>query len=703
MLGKLEQKLDKNDLILLGLFFVVYAFINFYLSSKFFPLTEGWFSETAMYILDGQIMYKDFAMYIPPVFPMLIAGLIKIFGYSFMVLRIYGILERLVLFLFIYLLLRKFFNTKISIIALLISGIFYITNLQDIFYGYYQTSLLLAVVCFYFFYSSLNSVTKKSKNLFAVLAGVFLGLLIFCKHVTGVVIAFCILAVCLFLRIVKRNKCYYKTLSFVILGALSVCLPTILILCLTGAFSPMMSQLFGGASSKGTIFDVLVNCFVNGFNIHRLAFAALFITLILMLCYKPTRKKVDVFVYIAFIACLIFVVIDFVLLIKKAEAVTLDLSILMLLPLAFLCSILLLAIYLLTKLTENQKINIFINCLFIIVYLLLFFYVVNFHLICVCANSMILISTYISAGLFWSGVVFLIYLLVCYFKKKDAFGGAIKYHSVFNYFLCFVFAEIILYIHSFSGNFESHGTLLIFALYLCLLFKIITTNCNKLVEGLRTKQKEIVHSPIKVVNTKRSISVVGVLKSFVALFCCVAMCVSLVVCAFAQRVYAPYYWWGVGTIKPITESTKAVDDPNLKGFVFEENYANELNYVYALLNETKKEGDTMYTYANINYFNVMTGLKSPTFAKVHFFDVCTDKMALNDLKVLQQTLPNFIIYCDYSERTYEMHERYYRNGNRLGQRDLFEGIKQIVSENGYQLLYSSKYISEDTIYFYYKN
>jgi len=77
-----------GSLISVGIIFA-YSLLTY---NKFFPITEGWWSVFSHYILNGQVPYRDFYMFLPPAYPLLITKFISLFGYNFIYLRILGVI-----------------------------------------------------------------------------------------------------------------------------------------------------------------------------------------------------------------------------------------------------------------------------------------------------------------------------------------------------------------------------------------------------------------------------------------------------------------------------------------------------------------------------------------------------------------------------------------------------------------------------------
>ncbi len=669
-----ENEKHKKNILYISILLLLLAGYNLFLCNKFFPVTEGWFSEYAMYILDGQIMYKDFFMYIPPLYPLIIAFLIKIFGNYYLVLRIYGIVERLILVLIVWLILKHYFSNKSCFISILIASILYMTNLQDLFYGYYQTSLLIAMFSLLFFINSNNiEFSNRKRFFFASLSGISVGILLYCKHTLGLICFLLYLALFIFYIIMNKND---RSLKYLIIYAFSFCLVVIIgiiILQSLGALNPMIDQLFFSSNSKGSLWNILLNFIVNAKEYLNFIIISLIVGIYCVFSNFLLKNKfnnrykllLDIIIYTLFDIYVLFMLLD--------SSINITAFLILIL---FLFSFLLVLNFFLFKkcIRKSFSDNIFV-CVFCVILLSIFFvslFYPKFSNFSSNFASNPLMSISISYGSFYICVFIALYYFVKYLIRSKY--RLINNNYDFNIISISCFSAMVLYVHSMSGTMEIHGSLLALSLVLCIIFQDIFKRINS-----------------------RLIKF-----NYYNIFCLSFIIVMCIVSCFTQRIYKPYHWWGVGASPSITEQTSYLKDPTLKGFKIEKKQADELNYIYDLVINLKNENDTMYTFASINYFNVMSGLKSPTFAKVHFFDVCTDEYAISDLKIIQETEPNFIVYIDYDENTYITHEKLYRNDNYCGQRVLIDGIKKLCDSEKYELIYISKNISEDPIYFYHK-
>lgn len=111
------KKLLKNIALFIGLIIIVsgHVFIQ-----ELLNLDEMWIYNFARCILNGLLPYKDFSIIITPLFPMISALLLKIFGDEMIVLRFAEVIEITTILFLSYKILRSLnLNKGISLIAIL--------------------------------------------------------------------------------------------------------------------------------------------------------------------------------------------------------------------------------------------------------------------------------------------------------------------------------------------------------------------------------------------------------------------------------------------------------------------------------------------------------------------------------------------------------------------------------------------------------
>ena len=89
------------------------------------------------------------------------------------------------------------------------------------------------------------------------------------------------------------------------------------------------------------------------------------------------------------------------------------------------------------------------------------------------------------------------------------------------------------------------------------------------------------------------------------------------------------------------------------------------------------------SFPHINYFNVMSGLPSPTFGKVDYFDVAPDSVAMRDAALLRKNPPTFIVWMELDSNEWNAQETLFRGGKESGQRQIQRVYEQLTSSGAY--------------------
>ncbi len=78
----------------------------------------------------------------------------------------------------------------------------------------------------------------------------------------------------------------------------------------------------------------------------------------------------------------------------------------------------------------------------------------------------------------------------------------------------------------------------------------------------------------------------------------------------------------------------------------------------------------MYSFPDINYFDVTAELPSPTFGKVDYFDAEPYSMAVRDAEVLRLHPPTWLVGMELTPAERSAHEDLFRGGRPSGQREI---------------------------------
>ncbi|HNW74369.1 MAG TPA: glycosyltransferase family 39 protein, partial [Bacteroidales bacterium] len=614
------------------------------------------FQDFNNYIKDGDIVYKDFYLFITPTFPYLMAAIGEIFGGSFLSFRLFGIIERLILIIVVYRILKRFYPDKIIFPALLTASIIYMSNVQDVFYGYNQTILLCSIIVIFYAIKILENLNVRPIR-YSILFGIFSGITFSIKQTTGILLPVSLALTILLINWNNNRKLALKSILTAFISALFVLSILILMLIESSAFTPFIEQVFLGASSKGNIFTILFS-FLPEIATKK----SLVITIILISIFLFTNLRE-----------------------KSSKANNLSIKILLMLSIILLG---ILIIYLCFK-------PIFLGCLTWDITVILF--------LCVVIGSIFIWNLRNSNDLFkfrtvvfYYGIIFLLLIGILLFITNHQINSA-DYdllrknrqefiYALFFFQIIFIFSLIynkksnidgfsnekkilvvlgsivIMYIHGMSHIIEDHGTILAFSIVICELLFIKT-----------------------VLNSVKN--------AFIIIFC-----MSMIVGIVIQRNNFTYHWWGVN-LSPTTYKAQFVfDDPKLYGLKSDYSTTSNMNKIFHIVNNNKKYDDLMYTFPHINYFNVMADLRSPTKAKVHYFDVCCDEMAIKDSYILYNKKPDFIVWQSLTEQEWMLNEYYFRAKKRSGQRNLQDVYNRLIHNGDYLLLGKFVLNLSDTIF-----
>lgn len=260
----------RRDFILgLSTLLTIVAIYNLIYFNRYFPLSEGWFSVYARYILRGSIPYRDFQLALTPLYPLKIAALIHFFGRDFIVLRIFGILLILGMSSVLFALLSRVFPVYIASFISIVSIMYYQSGVAHITYDFIHFVTTYSLLSTYFVCKYVESDDHSFKtrkglrtNIFLLLAGSFGAFAFLTKQSNGfVLIAFTLLAIAITAYKRERGRLFSSGIVYCI----GVLLPTscvVIWLSSEGAFSPFIHQaVFEAGRSKGTLVPILFRWF----------------------------------------------------------------------------------------------------------------------------------------------------------------------------------------------------------------------------------------------------------------------------------------------------------------------------------------------------------------------------------------------------------------------------------------------------------
>ena len=242
---------------------------NLLFFNRFFPITDGLWSLTARYILSGKMPYRDFHVYVPPLFPLKIAGFVSLFGYDFIYLRILGIFAMLAMTTLLFLIFVRFVPAYTSaIVTVLVMVVFQSHNILPT-YDYTVFGFIYIFLSTVLFYNYLDFQRKRLNfwkfNLF--LCGIFVSLLFLTKQNYGGLFIFTFI----FLIVLINRK---RALWPLVIYLAGLVLPLVIVLVWlikNQALVPFIQQVFFDAlSSKGGMYRVFFAWFFDLFKNNML-------------------------------------------------------------------------------------------------------------------------------------------------------------------------------------------------------------------------------------------------------------------------------------------------------------------------------------------------------------------------------------------------------------------------------------------------
>ena len=639
-------------------FLMLYFVFNFFFINKFFPITEGWFQDYARYMMEGQFPYRDFYVPVPPGFIYLVKLLRSFFGDIFIYYRIYGLLERMVLVSLVFFMFKRLFSGKVLFIAVFTGSVMYIANLQDIFYSYYQTSFLFAILVLYSIICMFEQYNYKDVYFWSFVYGSCSACSFLFKQTIGsllpIALGFIFIMVT-FRRNLKKTLicCGISTTSaIVILGLVAY------VLSVNNALIPCIEQIFLGAQSKGSFQNIFFGFISRMITEASVIFILIYLTIIICFyVYQRYSFEPIKILCMSLISILGFAIVTFSFVLPLMRESDNRVVIL----LCFLLfTILTLSSYLYNLYNNKHKSLLLFGIVFVTLFVFLLFIKPEIFTEW-CFNAIgirqsIIPSVFLISFLWW----------IYEFYDLSRFGFRLSYNTNIKAIKLFVLSAsfVIMYTHSLSYIVEEHGTLLIAVL---LLGQLLSAH---------------------VVNLKFEF----LLKSITVLYCFLSIFII-----FVQKSSFPYYWWGVNTLPPISKSKCLYQDPNLIHFYGDQLSVTEMNKIYSFIEKNKRFDDKLYTFPHINYFNVMSSLDSPTFAKVHYFDVCPDFVVEKDLKKKKKTPPKFVLIQTLEEWEWKFHEKVFRSGRKSAQRKIIEYYKSQIDNDNYKLIKKFRIGNSDEI------
>ena len=232
------------------------------ISSRAFPVTEGWWSVFAKYINEGKSPYRDFELLTTPAYAYMIAGVTAVFGYDIIVLRILGVLLFMAIAAIAYLIFARLFSPGIAVVATSLTALFMQSESSNVFYDYirffdlftYAAGLFLLV-----YVSGLGRPSARGLSWAVTLSGLCSGVALLIRQSSGLVDAVYIVALLAAFTVALHHKrdAVLNLANYVTFLLIPV-VAAVGIMVATGSFVGFLEATMGSAlAAKGGVPVVL--------------------------------------------------------------------------------------------------------------------------------------------------------------------------------------------------------------------------------------------------------------------------------------------------------------------------------------------------------------------------------------------------------------------------------------------------------------
>jgi hypothetical protein len=159
-----------------------------------------------------------------------------------------------------------------------------------------------------------------------------------------------------------------------------------------------------------------------------------------------------------------------------------------------------------------------------------------------------------------------------------------------------------------------------------------------------------------------------------------AVCaVAMLVCVDVVRLKLDIpFGFGFFTESPVSTATIHSDQPKLRGILLPAATARLVDGIAHIVASNTNPADTIFTYPEMAIFYALTDRKWPTQTASHNVDVVNDAFAKEEAARLLQNPPKVLIYLPETEAQSRGEEAAWRDGHRMGQRDIAAAIETLA-------------------------
>jgi hypothetical protein len=180
-----------------------------------------------------------------------------------------------------------------------------------------------------------------------------------------------------------------------------------------------------------------------------------------------------------------------------------------------------------------------------------------------------------------------------------------------------------------------------------------------------------------------------------------AICaVVLLVCIDTVRLKLDVpFGFGSFTDGPVSAATTRSDQPKLKGILLPAATVRLIDDVTHIVVSHTTPADTIFVYPEMALFYTLTDRKWPTETASHNVDTVNDAFAKQEAARLLQNPPKVIVFLPETEAQLRAEEIVWRDGHRMGQRDIIAAVKTLAASYRLAGIYPTNPENQD-IYVY---
>jgi hypothetical protein len=609
--------------VLLGILCLAYYSL---LLNKVFPYTEGWYAFYDGLVKKGMTPYKDFYYYLPPLSLLIDHVFLALSHNSFVIYRVFRLIERVAIVLLVYHELTLFFSPLSSFVSSLAGALVGTCQIYMLMGDYNQTEILFVLCISLFATKFVMAPQVKDKCIDLGIAGIFFGLTFWLKQstfVASVVVFF--LALIVYCWINRDNNGLVYTASTLIGFAIPVTIGIVWLLLLR-AFPQFVTQVYL-QSGKGSLSSILVG---GVFHFAKTNFVV-FLIILLFVGYLLNKGKGNQAIFLFSAASLTY--LQFRKYINPIIKITVKSG--YVIPFALL--VLFFGLLLKAKGHRRKKVIAGLFCASLVGFLIWLFANIGQSASLLHKKGYTFATDHVT-----SFVVLASLFLICF----EVFNKAKFNHT--NAWLMLCIGGLAL---CYQSCMASGSDYIVVRVNFLLLPPLVAFVVDALLNEASIRSR------------------VWLIIGFAALVMECSICLS-------QKLENPYSWWGWEPT-PLRDEIESVAIPELKGFKFSKEEQLLYNESMKIIEGNTTEKSRVFAFPHIQLFNVLSHRYTMDwFVPVLFYDVCSDEYARYAAECLAGNPPDLVVWCDMPG-VMELHEKVFRDGDESGQREIHEWFRNV--------------------------